>query len=142
MRLKNGVFNVTIIQYSQNGKGLLKECGERLKNIHRGVLIAITLLIGIFNIPNAISFAAGSLIVMAVGIVRAQFYKVMLSGTKFSTGSYIGYIFFLFFVLWVPLGVAFFFPNIIGPWGYAGAILFDRLWQYVYGLFSEKRGVE
>lgn len=92
--------------------------------------------------PNGIGFALGSVIVAGLGIMREQYYKVMLNDTDFKKTSYFRYIFFLFFLLWAPLGLAFYFPNIIGPFGYAAAIIYDRMALYVIGLFSERRGVE
>lgn len=113
-----------------------------MKNKYRLILVIMSLVLMVFNLPNGFGFALGSLIITGLSLVREQYYKLLLSGSKFKTGSYLGYIFFLFLLLWVPLGIAFYYPNIIGPYGYAGAIFIDRMAVYVIGLFEEKAGVE
>lgn len=111
-------------------------------NKQRIFLGIVTLVILFFDFPNGIGFGLGSVIVQGLTIVRARYYKVLLDGTQFKSKAYIGYIFFLFGVLWLPLGVAFYAPQIIGPFGYAGAVLLDRMILYLKGLFKEERGVE
>lgn len=113
-----------------------------LVNKHRIFLGLMSLLILVIDIPNGIGFILGSIIVQGLSVVREQYYKVLLEGSNFKAASYVGYILFLFVGLWLPLGVAFFAPHIIGPFGYAGAVLLDRMVLYLKGLFNQERGVE
>lgn len=111
-------------------------------NKHWIALGVIALIICVFDLPNGLGFILGSVIVQGLAIVRNRYYKVLLNSDSFQSKSYIAYIFFMFVALWLPLGVAFFAPLVIGPFGYAGAILLDRMILYLKGLFKEERGVE
>lgn len=96
----------------------------------------------IIDRPNGFGFILGSVIIQGLGVVREQYYKVVLKGSDFKATTFIGYILFLFVGLWLPLGVAFYAPHIIGPFGYAGAVLLDRMVLYLKGLFNQERGVK
>ena len=111
-------------------------------NKHWIFLILIALVILFIDFPNGLGFILGSVIVQGLSIVRNQYYKVLLGSGNFKSTSYITYILFLFVALWLPLGVAFFMPHVIGPFGYAGAILLDRMILYLEGLFKKERGVD
>ena len=113
-----------------------------LFNKHRIFLGIVAVLILFIDRPNGFGFILGCVIVQGLSVVREQYYSVLLNGSQFKTTSYIGYILFLFVGLWLPLGVAFIAPHIIGPFGYAGAVLLDRMILYLKGLFNQERGVE
>ena len=101
-----------------------------LKNSVIG-LVGIGLLI--YQVPWGLGWLLGWLCLSILAFFRERFYTVLLSDEAFHTGRYIGYIVFVFVILWLPLGLAFFFPNVINAFALAASYLLDRLFQFMKG---------
>lgn len=94
-------------------------------------LVGIVLMF--FEVPWGLGWLLGWLCLSILAFVRERFYAQLLSDEAFQTKRYIGYIIFVFAILWLPLGLAFLFPNVINAFSLAASYLLDRLLQFVKG---------
>lgn len=86
-----------------------------------------------YEVPWGLGWLLGWLCLSILAFFRERFYTVLLSDEAFRTGQYIGYIIFVFAILWLPLGLAFVFPNVINAFALAASYLIDRLFKFVKG---------
>ena len=110
------------------------------KHIKLFVIAIITAGLFLYHIPSGLGFLLGSTVLGVLGFVRVRFYDDLLNQDNFVLSKYVGYLGFVFFILWMPLGLAFVFPEVVGPFALAAAYIFDRLWNFLSGLLIKKEG--
>ncbi|MEG0327126.1 MAG: hypothetical protein RR565_02755 [Erysipelothrix sp.] len=89
----------------------------------------------------ALGWLLGWSCLLVLGYFREKFYTVLLSGENFSVKKYVSYIVFVFIILWIPLLLAFMFPQVINPYAIAGAYITDRFLLFVTGIFKKEGSV-
>lgn len=89
------------------------------------------------------SFSVGiitALVALGVlGFVRVYFYTRVFDVASFKPSLVVGYSVFVLAIMFVPLGLAFFFPEVINPYFMAGTILFERFYKFVSNIFSPSK---
>ncbi|CAM3497929.1 hypothetical protein G7061_03215 [Erysipelothrix sp. HDW6B] len=70
---------------------------------------------------------------------RNLFYNIILDEQQFTVKKYVGYIIFVFVILWLPLLLAFMFPAWINPYAIAATYLLDRLLLFMTGIFTKEK---
>lgn len=101
-----------------------------LKYLINGLIGVVLFFI---EIPLGIGWLLGITCLSILAFVRERFYAELLSQSQFHTGRYVSYIAFVFVILWLPLGLAFFFPNVISAYSLAASYLLDRLVLFLKG---------
>ena len=70
--------------------------------------------------------------------VRERYYSIVLTEEDFSVGRFIGYIFFVFVILWIAPILAFIFPKVINPFSLIAAYFIDRFILYIGRIFKKE----
>ena len=100
------------------------------------ILVAVGLFL--YAPPLALGWLLGFMCLGILAQVRERFYSTILDGEHFKVASYIGYILFVFVILWLPLGLAFFFPKVISAYSLAASYIIDRFLLFVSGAFKKE----
>ena len=98
-----------------------------------GLMGLIGVILLIYDIPLGLGWVLGFTCLSVLAFVRKRYYAQLLGESKFQTRGYVLYIIFVFAILWLPLGLAFVFPNVINAFSLAASYLLDRLFLFLKG---------
>ena len=86
----------------------------------------------------SLGWLVGCIALFALNYVRERYYSIVLTENPFSTRRYIGYIFFVFVILWIAPILAFIFPDVINPFTLIAAYFIDRFILYIGRIFKKE----
>ena len=104
------------------------------------LILAILGTVGFLFIDYSMSLGwlLGWIALFALGFFRERYYSIVLTEEPFSPRRYIGYIFFVFVILWIAPILAFIFPKIVNPFTLIATYFIDRFILYVGRIFKKE----
>lgn len=103
-----------------------------------GILGLLGLPVLFFNTSIGLGWTVGHCVMSTLALARERFYDILLSNTEFSMAQYAAYIVFTIGLLSVPLGISFFFSEIINPYAIFAAYFIDRSLHFILNLFVKE----
>lgn len=70
--------------------------------------------------------------------IRQQYYMKLFDMEQFSMAKYAGYLIFVMAWIAIPLGISFYFRDVIDPLAVFAAYFIDRLLMYATGIVQPK----
>ena len=104
------------------------------------IVLALLGTVGFLFIDSSLSLGwlIGWIALFILTFVRERYYSIVLTEEDFSVGRFIGYIFFVFVILWIAPILAFIFPKVINPFSLIAAYFIDRFILYIGRIFKKE----
>ena len=104
------------------------------------IVLAIVGTIGLLFIDWSMSLGwlVGWIALSVLSFFRERYYSIALTEEKFSIGRYVGYILFVFVILWIAPILAFIFPEVLNPFSLIAAYFIDRFILYLGRIFMKE----